>query len=62
MIGCAVERPAVVHLQLAYSQREAVLVCVQSGFEATPTGVVFFDDELDGITVDVLSVPEHGVA
>ena len=62
VIGCAVERPAVVHLQLAYSQREAVLVCVQSGFEATPTGVVFFDDELDGITVDVLSVPEHGVA
>ena len=62
VLGCAVVRPTVIPLHLAHFQREAVLVCVQSGLEATRTVIVFFDDEIDGFPVTALSVPEHRVA
>ncbi|KAK0149513.1 hypothetical protein N1851_009769 [Merluccius polli] len=42
--------------------REAVLFFFHSGLEATSAFLVFFDDELDLRPIEMLFVPEHGVA
>ncbi|KAK0149086.1 hypothetical protein N1851_010394 [Merluccius polli] len=42
--------------------REAVLFFFHNGLEATSAFLVFFDDELDLRPIEMLFVPEHGVA